>query len=376
MTATPVEPPNQPASDGDQPRRKARVYDLDAVEGGRDAAKSQATEPTDPAPHRPRERDQARTRAQQAPDDTLDAVTPRPATETLVSKGLRWSTLFLGAIASALLLSTGLWVYNFVAEALKRQDWVGWTTLGLISLALLALVVIIGREVLGFIRVGRLTTLRRELEEARTGGDPKAERKAVERLLRHLDGRPDLEAARKRLREYARDVNDPGALLALADRELLGTIDGMARRAITHSAKRVFTVTAMAPFVFVSVFFVLIESLRLMTRLATLYGGRPGWLGGLRLARLVFGHVIATGAIGLTDDLVGQFLGQDLLRRLSRRLGEAAFNGAFTARMGASALEVIRPLPYIEAKPVRARDIVAEVLSRKGMGEAETKKTA
>ena len=30
----------------------------------------------------------------------------------------------------------------------------------------------------------------------------------------------------------------------------------------------------------------------------------------------------------MTDDLVGQFIGQDVLRRLSRRLGE----GAFTAR--------------------------------------------
>ena len=58
----------------------------------------------------------------------------------------------------------------------------------------------------------------------------------------------------------------------------------------------------------------------------------------------------------MTDDLLGQFLGQDILRRLSRRLGEGAFNGALTARIGIAAIEVIRPLPFLAAKrPACAR---------------------
>jgi putative membrane protein len=72
--------------------------------------------------------------------------------------------------------------------------------------------------------------------------------------------------------------------------------------------------------------------------------------------------MIATGGIAMTDDLLGQFLGQDLLRRLSRRLGEGAFNGALTARLGVAALEVIRPLPFLASKPPRVRDILAEAL--------------
>ena len=96
--------------------------------------------------------------------------------------------------------------------------------------------------------------------------------------------------------------------------------------------------------------------------LAALYGGRPGFFGLLRLAHLVFGHLLATGGIALTDDLLGQFLGQDILRRLSRRLGEGAFNGALTARIGIAATEVIRPLPYLTTKPPRVRDVLGEVL--------------
>ena len=76
----------------------------------------------------------------------------------------------------------------------------------------------------------------------------------------------------------------------------------------------------------------------------------------------MLGHIVATGGIALTDDLLGQFLGQDLLRRLSRRLGEGAFNGALTARMGVAAIEVIRPLPFLAVTPPRVRDILGAVL--------------
>ena len=65
-----------------------------------------------------------------------------------------------------------------------------------------------------------------------------------------------------------------------------------------------------------------------------------------------------------TDDLLGQFLGQDLLRRLSRRLGEGAFNGALTARIGTAAVDVMRPLPFLSARPVRVRDLLPELFRR------------
>jgi putative membrane protein len=118
----------------------------------------------------------------------------------------------------------------------------------------------------------------------------------------------------------------------------------------------------MSPMVLIAVGFVAWENLRLLRALATLYGGRPGFFALMRLAHLVVGHLIATGGVALTDDLLGQFLGQDLLRRLSRRLGEGAFNGALTARLGLAALDVIRPLPFLAAKPPRARDVLAEAL--------------
>ena len=126
----------------------------------------------------------------------------------------------------------------------------------------------------------------------------------------------------------------------------------------------------MSPIAMLAVGFVVVENLRMLRALATLYGGRPGVIGGFKLARMVFVHILATGGIALTDDLIGQFIGQDLARRLSRRLGEGLFNGALTARVGVAALEICRPLPFIEASPVRVRDILGE-LTRRGAPAAK-----
>jgi putative membrane protein len=254
------------------------------------------------------------------------------------------------------------WFARFVSAALARDDWVGTATLALLLIAAFAALMIVLRELIGFTRLARLARLRSDVAAALGERDRKRERRAALRLAALYAGRRELAWGIKRFREHARDVHDAGELLTLAEREILTPLDSDARRIVTRSAKRVATVTALSPMVLIAVSYVLIENLRLLRVLATLYGGRPGFLGVMRLARMVFTHMVATGGIAMTDDLLGQFLGQDLLRRLSRRLGEGAFNGALTARIGVTALEVIRPLPFLAAKPPRVRDVLAEAL--------------
>ena len=281
-----------------------------------------------------------------------------------VGRGIRWGAWLLSAMGTLASIAFGVWFARFVSVALTRDDWIGWISFGLAAFIVLALVMLALREIVGFIRLRRLGAIRhgRRQGAAREGrrpgtrdgaGDPPPAR-----------GRPELRWHLARLDEHARDVRDPGDLMRLADRDLMLVIDGEARRVVAKAAKRVTMVTALSPAAFVSVAYVLIENLRLLRTLAGLYGGRPGFAGTARLARMVVGHIVATGSIALTDDLLGQFLGQDLLRRVSRRLGEGIFNGALTARIGAAAVEVTRPLPFIEAPPIRVRDFLGELMRR------------
>jgi putative membrane protein len=281
------------------------------------------------------------------------AASDRRLTGEDLRRGVRWSGLLLSAMAALTALAAGLWFSRFVSIALQREDWIGRLAAGLLAAVALALVALLIRELLGFRRMAQLSRLRRQVIAALADRDQAKERAAVAQLASHFRARADMKWGLARLADHRRDVLAPSELLRLADRELLIPLDAEARRVILKSAKRVATVTALSPLLTLAMIYVLAENVRMFRALAALYGGRPGVLGALRLGKLVVGHVIATGGVAMTDDLLGQFLGQDVLRRVSRRLGEGAFNGALTARLGVAAVDVTRPLPFLDAEKLR-----------------------
>ncbi len=294
----------------------------------------------------------------------------RATAGAMIETGFRWGLLLFSALSGAALLAAGLWFARFVSVGLDRDDWIGLTIRVLLAVAAISALVLLSREWLGWRRLSRLGRLRRTVDTAVAARDPGAERKAAERIIALYRGRPELAWALSRVATHRGDVHDPMALLTLVERDLVAGLDLVARRLITTSAKRVATVTALSPMAMIALAFVIYENVRLLRRLATLYGGRPGLAGALRLARSVIGNLIAAGGLALTDDLLGQFIGQDVLRRLSKRLGEGAFNGALTARIGVAAIAEVRPLPFLEAEPLRIRDILAEVIRPKAAAKA------
>ncbi|MEZ5855327.1 MAG: TIGR01620 family protein [Hyphomicrobiaceae bacterium] len=337
------------------PRRKPEAFrldDPDLVERPPSLAAEQSRQssgPGDTAPAAPNLVNQVESR-------------PRLMSTSVGRPMIRWGAILIAALGALGGLAVSLTFARFVAIAFERQDAFGWMAFGLLAIAALAFLAILARETFGILRLRRLGRHKRALQTALTERDAGDERRALARILGDFDRRPELKWALADLDQHARGVHDPGDLTRLADRDVMPMLDGDARRLIAASAKRVSVVTALSPMALITVAWVLVENLRLLRGLAALYGGRPGFIGSLRLARMVLGHIIATGGVALTDDLLGQFLGQDLIRRLSRRLGESVFNAALTARVGAAAIDVIRPLPFLAAPPIRARDMVAEVI--------------
>ncbi|HRK17935.1 MAG TPA: TIGR01620 family protein [Hyphomicrobiaceae bacterium] len=334
----------------DEPRRRPRVFRPD------DPA-LKAAPPPPVEPDIAADADQSET-----PNGTETPAPGAGKSGARIEAGIRWGGLLFAALVAATTLSLGLWFWRLVSVGLERDDVIGWIMRGIVGVAALAALVLLGREVFGLFRLGRLAGLRRDAETALARRDLASERSVVDRLGVLYGERRDLAWGLDRLKRHRADVHDPGALIALVERDVVREIDASARRVITSSAKRTAAVTAMSPMTSIAFLYLVYEVLRLLRRLATLYGGRPGFGGSLRLARTVIGNLIAAGGVALTDDLIGQFIGQDMLRRLSRRLGEGVFNGALVARIGVAALDVVRPVPFVEVKPVRVRDIVGEVM--------------
>ncbi len=259
-------------------------------------------------------------------------------------------------------LALALWVDGLIRDLFSRNDWLGWTGLGLLALFALALLVLVGRELAGLLRLKKVARLRLAADRALAEGLQGEARKVVGELAALYRGRPDTAQGRAALSAHAGEIIDGRELIMLAERDLLAGLDGRARRLISAAARRVSVVTALSPRALVDVAFVLWESLRLIRRISTLYGGRPGLLGLLRLARAVAGHLAVTGSMAVGDTLIQQIVGHGLAARISARLGEGVVNGLMTGRIGLAAMEVCRPLPFVKEKPPRLADLTGDLV--------------
>ncbi len=299
-----------------------------------------------------------------APDMAAEPVSlpvPRVRAMPDLGRGLRWGSIFIGALGGLVSLLASLWLYDYVLALIARDDWIGWAAVALLGLVLFALVMIILREVAGLARLGRLGKIRHEADSAARQNDKPLAVDVADRLKRLYSGRKDLAWGLQRLAEHEHDIMNAAELLRLSERTLVAPLDPYARSIVAASAKRVSVVTAVSPGALIDMLFVGAENLRMLRRLATLYGARPGTLSLLKLARMVVTHIVLTGGIALGDDVIQQLIGHGLTAKLSARLGEGIFNGALTTRIGIAAIDVCRPLPYIESQRPRFRELVAEV---------------
>ncbi len=273
-----------------------------------------------------------------------------------------WAGIFWSAAGGLLLLWLLLWVQQTVLSLLSHDGWLGWAAVALFAIAGFAFLMMAGREIAGLLRLSAITALRRRAEAALSAEDLREARAASSEMQAMFKDRRELAEGAAQLKRHRRDILDARQALTLAERELLLPLDRQARTAIGTSGRRVSMVTSLSPAAIIPVAFVAYENFRLLRKLAGIYGGRPGFFAILKLLRLIAGHLALTGGIAFTDDLLQQVIGHGLTARLSRRLGEGLINGGFTIRIGIAAVEVLRPLPYIEARQPRLREFVTEFL--------------
>jgi len=296
------------------------------------------------------------------PVPDMDGPVPRSALEAALLARAEGSAsgatrLLLWAGGGLFTLILGLAAHDFVMSLMARYPLLGWAAAVLAGLVTLAMLWIAVREWAGLMRLGRVDDLR---ERAAAVQDLKGAQSLVADLQRLTASRPEMDWPRRRLAEQAAGLLDADALLHLAERELLSVADEAARREIEGAVRRVATATALIPMALVDVSVAMATNLRMIRRVAEIYGGRGGMLGSLRLLRKVMGHLLATGALAVGDDLISSVAGGGVMSKLSRRFGEGVINGALTARVGVAAMDVCRPMPFT----VLARPRVGNLMTR------------
>lgn len=271
----------------------------------------------------------------------------------------RW---FWGLALAVVGAAVSVAAWDFATSLVARTPVLGWIVTGLIAALVLVALMIAIRELAALGRLSRVDGLRRAADTALAEDDLAQARAVTNRIIAFYKGREDTRWGRERLAERMADQFDASALLELAEVELLAPLDQAASREVEAAARQVATVTALVPLALADVITALAASLRMIRRVAEIYGGRAGTLGGWRLTRSVFVHLVATGAVAVGDDLLEPVLGGSVLSKLSRRFGEGLVNGALSARVGVAAMEVCRPLPFSDRHKPSTRSIIKRAL--------------
>lgn len=284
---------------------------------------------------------------------------PQPEGRTMIAvtalAGRRsgWVTRLVWGATTGLI---GLWAsvaaWDFVAGMLARNALLGSIALGLLAISAAGLLLFALREIAAFARLARLDETRAAAQAARDTPSAATLKRVTRDLDRLYSGRPDLHQARQELARHEGAVMDPADRLDLVERTLMSPLDRAAQAEIEAAARQVAAATALVPMAFADMLVALAANLRMVRRIAEIYGGRAGSFGSWRLLRTVATHLVATGAVGVADDMIGSILGGGAVAKLSRRFGEGIINGALTARVGVAAIEVCRPLPFVtETRP-------------------------
>jgi putative membrane protein len=279
--------------------------------------------------------------------------------------GLVWTGL--GGLVS---LALGLWATDLIEGLFAKAESLGIIGLLFGLLFLAGLIGVAAREIIAVGRQTRIAEMHVAFAEARATDDRAAARRLVGRLVMLYSHRPEMAHARAQVEDATRAIIDGRDLIDVTERALLRSLDDKAQGEIAAAAKRVSLVTAISPRAILDVVFVVAQIIRLVRRIAEIYGGRPGLLGLVKLARSIGAHIAITGGMAVGDSLLQQVVGHGIASRISARMGEGVLNGMLTTRVGLSALAVCRPMPFSVDKPPGVSDVAPFLFSK---GEEKTK---
>jgi len=278
-----------------------------------------------------------------------------------IKKGFRWTGIFLSALSMLAVMAFTNWMHSFIDELMARSDWIGWLTFGLVALAVFALLVIALKELLALRRLKKLGKMREQAERAIKHDERKPALKVQTRITSLFHGRKSLSWGLAGLEEHKDDVLSARDRLILVERNLLVPLDRDARKIVADHAKTVSVMTAISPFVFLDMLLVAVQNFKMLRKLMALYGGRPGLFSQVKMIKMMIANLAASGGIAVGADLLGHVMGRQVATKLAGRIGEGLVNGSLTARLGITATKLIRPLPYIEAKPTGIKSFVKEL---------------
>jgi putative membrane protein len=259
-----------------------------------------------------------------------------------------WRRLLLLGGTAFLAALLGLEAYDFITGLYERSDLLGGAFSLLLALAAAGALGLGASEVASLRRLTALGELRvtgAHLYGSQVHGQADALLERVERVYRD---RAEVQGAIARFHVRASDALNDGERVQLFAASVLTPLDKRAYQLVKIGARDIAALTALSPLGVLDGVIVLGRTLAMLRAIAQVYGVRPGAAATTALLRRTLRNVVAAGVGELVSDAAVETLGASLLSFLSTRAGQGVLNGVLAARLGLSAMQVCRPLPFAD----------------------------
>ncbi|HGJ5891489.1 MAG TPA: YcjF family protein [Arsenophonus apicola] len=157
--------------------------------------------------------------------------------------------------------------------------------------------------------------------------------------------------AMKRWQRTIHDSHNDKEIVTLYSQLVQPILDEQARKEINRSSAESALIIAVSPLAIVDMAFIAWRNIRLINRIATIYGIELGYYSRIRLFKMVLLNIAFAGASELVREIGMDWLSQDIMARLSTRAAQGIGAGLLTARLGIKTMELCRPLPWMDDKP-------------------------
>jgi len=146
------------------------------------------------------------------------------------------------------------------------------------------------------------------------------------------------------------EYND-AELLQLYSRQVLSKVDEKALAEVAKFSTESVVLIALSPIAIVDMLLMFWRNLRMIDKIAGLYGLKLGYWSRIRLVKQVFVNMVYAGASEVIADFGTDLIGADLLGKLSSRMAQGFGAGMLTARLGIKTIKLCRPIPFYENEP-------------------------
>lgn len=273
-----------------------------------------------------------------------------------------WRKMVYGAL-TLLGVSVVAQFVQWIYQSWQQQDWS-------------ALGVAVAGGMIVFAGIGSLASEWRRLYRLRMRSE---ERDTAKALLQHhgvgkgrefcerLASQAGIEQhnpALQRWRAALHDTHNDREVVLLYSKWVQPVLDAQARTEISRYAAESALMIAVSPLAVVDMAFIAWRNIRLINRIAALYGIELGYFSRIRLFRLVLLNIIFSGVSEMVREVGMDWLSQDITARLSARAAQGIGVGLLTARLGIKAMELCRPLPWIEGDKPKLGDFRRQLITQ------------